>query len=89
MAMDISGGVFSTISLVFRPTFDVLAASSYLVVVACDVTIVLLHFVLKKRHAHVIEEILVIEAHEAGEAIPVHELTTSEELLFSDHPHST
>ncbi len=49
MAMDVFGGVMCTLSLAFRSSFDALAGASYLVVVACDCTIVLLYFILKER----------------------------------------
>ncbi|CEO98791.1 unnamed protein product (mitochondrion) [Plasmodiophora brassicae] len=49
LAFDILGGVLSTISLCFRcPPFEALAASTYLMVVVCDLLLVILYYVLER-----------------------------------------
>lgn len=43
LAIDMSGGLFSVLSLVFKPTFDVVAALTYLAVIVSRHLSVLLH----------------------------------------------
>ena len=50
MTFDVTGGLALTISLIFHDTFDWYAASAYMVVVLCHVVIVILHFILKRKH---------------------------------------
>ncbi|EKM50492.1 uncharacterized protein PHACADRAFT_263811 [Phanerochaete carnosa HHB-10118-sp] len=49
MVVDCSGGVFSTLSLVFAKKFDVIAAVTYLLVVVLDGTVLLLAAILNPR----------------------------------------
>jgi len=46
MTVDLLGGVFSTLSLVFKPKFDVLAGVAYTLVVVLDAVVILLALIL-------------------------------------------
>ncbi|KIM22827.1 hypothetical protein M408DRAFT_78446 [Serendipita vermifera MAFF 305830] len=49
MALDIGGGIFSLLSLVFKPEFDGVASLSYIGVIVLDGIIVILQFILNPR----------------------------------------
>ncbi|KAF7977612.1 hypothetical protein HWV62_3230 [Athelia sp. TMB] len=49
MVVDLLGGVFSDLSLVFRPGFDVIAATSYSLVVVLDAVVIICAIILNPR----------------------------------------
>lgn len=49
MAVDMGGGLFSVLSLVFKPKFDGVAAATYLAVIILDGVIVVAALILNPR----------------------------------------
>lgn len=61
LIIDSLGGIFNTISLIFHATFDVPAATCFLIIVVCDLVVLVLYFILERRHKSEQKDSVVVE----------------------------